>query len=160
MQIVAVRRIGKPSTSAFALDLTFQIGSDPQTARSDLVSSGRSLLLGSHDAGAGAPATILDFSVAGGVWPIIAQKRLESRTAGVCLRLLSIQDRSAHIFCWTVGAPRPRPLASCAIREMIQIAKNSQIQAPIAYTPTSPRTHNTKKITANVQSIFVLTSLP
>jgi hypothetical protein len=62
MQIVAIRGIGEPATPAFALDLAFQIGSDPQTARSDLVSSGWSLLLGSHDAEAGAPATILDFA--------------------------------------------------------------------------------------------------
>lgn len=161
MQVIAVWRIGETSTPTFALDLAFQIGSYPKSSRWDLVRSGRSLLLRSHDAGAGAPVTILDSNVTAIIWPRIALDRVrKAEQPELCLRLLSIQTRSAHIFCWTVDVPRPRPLASCAIREMIQIAKNSQIQAPTAYTPTSPRIHNTKKITANVHNIFVLTSLP
>ena len=50
MKVIAVGRIGEPSTPAFALDLSFQIGSNPESSRSDLVSSGRSLLLRCHGA--------------------------------------------------------------------------------------------------------------
>jgi hypothetical protein len=44
-------------------------------------------------------------------------------------------------------------MANCAMREMIQITKNSQAHAPTAIAPDNPSIHKTKKITKASQSI-------
>lgn len=51
------------------------------------------------------------------------------------------------------GAERRLRLAICPIRAKIQIAKNTQIQPPMAKALARPKIHRTKKTTAIPQSI-------
>jgi len=143
MQVIAVRRIGKSSAPAFALDLAFQIGSDPESSRLDLMRSGRSLLLRSHDAGAGAPVTILDSNVTGIIWPRIALDRVrKAEQPELCLRLLSIQDSICSHLLLDCGCSASA--ATCELRDQrddpdCEEQPNPSADGVYTYKPQNPQ---------------------